>query len=241
MTQDFHNGEDRAEDAERRADAASEWPVHDLMSSDAPAQPVFAADDSDAPVSFQEDGEPLEGAPQAEGTDEQPERTLADVLDEAEEDEHDEFDEPDDRPGAPFAFTESMESEESDDHVDIRSGGARDIDATTVSITQGGARDVEATTVTINQGGAARITADEVTISQGGVGLARTERLTIEQGGSAFAVMADNAELNADTSVFLLVAGSTSGDVRPFLDWRAAAAFGAGFALVLTLLRRGRR
>ena len=127
------------------------------------------------------------------------------------------------------------------ENVDIHNGGARDIDATTVSITQGGARDIDATTVTINQGGAATIRADELTISQGGVALARTERLSVQQGGSAFAVVADEAILDPESSIFLLIAGSTNGDVRPVIDWRAAAAFGAGFALVLGLLRRARR
>lgn len=125
--------------------------------------------------------------------------------------------------------------------VDIRNGGARDIDATTVSITQGGARDIEATTVTINQGGAANVRAEQLSVSQGGVALARAENLTIQQGGSAFAVVADEATLDPESSVFLLIAGSTNGDVRPVIDWRAAAAFGAGFALVLGLLRRARR
>ena len=127
------------------------------------------------------------------------------------------------------------------ENVDIHNGGARDIDATTVSITQGGARDIEATTVTINQGGAGTIRADDLTVSQGGVGLARTERLTLQEGGNAFAVVADDAILDRESNVFLLIAGSTRGDVRPVVDWRAAAAFGAGFALALGLLRRVRR
>jgi hypothetical protein len=92
--------------------------------------------------------------------------------------------------------------------------------------------------VTINQGGAAQVRADELTIHQGGVALARTEQLTLDEGGTAFAVVANKATFNGDSSVFMLIAGNSSGDVRPVLDWRAAAAFGAGFALVLTLLRR---
>jgi hypothetical protein len=127
------------------------------------------------------------------------------------------------------------------DNVEITNGGARDIDATTVNITQGGARDIEATNVTINQGGAARVNAEQVTVSQGGVALARAEQLTLQEGGSAFVVVADKAQLDAETSVFLLISGSASGEVKPVLDWRAALAIGAGFALVLSALRRLRR
>ena len=127
------------------------------------------------------------------------------------------------------------------DAVEIRNGGARDIDATSVAITQGGARDIDAQTVTITQGGAARIRADELNVSQGGVAVARADNLTIAEGGSAFAVMADSAQVDRDSNVFLLVAGSTSGDVRPVLDWKAAAALGAGFALASAAFRRIRR
>jgi hypothetical protein len=126
-------------------------------------------------------------------------------------------------------------------NVDIHNGGARDIDATTVSITQGGARDIEATTVTINQGGAGSIRAEELSISQGGVGLARADHLTLQEGGNAFAVIAEDATLDPEASVFLLIAGSAKGDVRPVLDWRSAAALGAAFALVLGILRRALR
>ena len=151
----------------------------------------------------------------------------------------------DDSDAAVIADANARASAESDiqgaQNVDIHNGGARDIDAQTVSITQGGARDIDATTVTINQGGAGRVRADELSVSSSGVGLARTEHLTLREGGTAFAVVADEASLDADTNVFLLVAGSTKGDVRPVMDWRAAAALGAGFALAISLLRRVRR
>ena len=77
-----------------------------------------------------------------------------------------------------------------------------------------------------------------MTINQGGVALARTDNLTIAEGGSAFAVMADKATLNNESSVFVLIAGSSSGDVRPVLDWRSAAALGAGLVLAISLVRR---
>ncbi len=113
-----------------------------------------------------------------------------------------------------------------------------DVRAENVTISQGGASNVDATTVSITQGGAARVLAGDFSISQGGVGLAQTEQLTVNEGGSVFAVFADEANVADGGSVFMLLARSTSGDVRPVLDWRAALAFGAAFALALRILRR---
>jgi len=186
----------------------------------------MSADDSDAPVSMGEES--------TENSDQETLPSGSDSDSEAAGDSNTDAE----APVAEMADAGDDGDDAGDDNVDIHNGGARDIDATTVSITQGGARDIDATTVTINQGGAARIRADELTISQGGVALARTEHLTIQEGGSAFAVVADKATLDPETSVFLLIAGTTNGDVKPVMDWRAAAAFGAGFAFVLGLLRR---
>lgn len=193
-----------------------EWPAADRP---------FSVDDSDAPVSMDEADEAIEAA------EEQP---VAMAAADAAEDAQSAIDNgelPDDKDDAANDIT----GEES---VNIQNGGARDIDATNVSITQGGARDIEATTVTVNQGGVGRIQADAVSVSQGGVGLVRAEQLTIQDGGAAFAIMTDKATLDPESSVFLLIAGSTTGDVKPVLDWRAALAVGAGFAFVLTALRR---
>ena len=120
--------------------------------------------------------------------------------------------------------------------TDELAGG--DVRAEHVTISQGGAQNVEATTVTITQGGAARVNASEMSVSQGGVALAQTDQLLVDEGGSAFVVMADQATVNEGASIFMLLARSVSGDVRPVLDWRAALAFGAGFAVVLRILRR---
>jgi hypothetical protein len=70
------------------------------------------------------------------------------------------------------------------------------------------------------------------------VAIARTEHLTVSEDASAFAVLADSAEVHEGGNVFLLIARSTTGEIRPVLDWRAALAIGAGFAIVLRLLRR---
>lgn len=213
-----------------------EWPEADRP---------LNGDDSDAAVRIDE-----QSAAENVGSPSRPEEPFsddaADAADPADTDDTNEAaDTSDAVDAARMADTDGLDPsagrDVSGDNVDIHNGGARDIDANTVSITQGGARDIDATTVTINQGGAARIRADELNVSQGGVGLARTERLTLQEGGTAFAVIADSATLDPDTSVFLLIAGSAKGDVRPVMDWRGAAAFGASFALVLGLLRRARR
>jgi hypothetical protein len=50
--------------------------------------------------------------------------------------------------------------------------------------------------------------------------------------------MADRATIGDNSSVFMLLAGSSSGDVRPVLDWRSAAALGGGLVLAIAVLRR---
>jgi hypothetical protein len=128
-----------------------------------------------------------------------------------------------------------MNDMEDMDDMDDMSGAVR---ADHVEICQGGASSVEATTVSIRQGGAGRIQADEITISQGGAGLVQTDSLKLEEGATAFAVLAGEATVSDGASVFVLLARSVSGGVRPVLDWRAAAAFGAGFGAAFALLRR---
>jgi hypothetical protein len=113
-----------------------------------------------------------------------------------------------------------------------------DVRAEHVEISQSGAQNVDAQTVAINQGGAAHVRAREVTISQGGIALARAERVELRESSSAFAVIADEAKVDAGATVMLLVAGETSGEVRPLLDLPTAIAIGAGFGLAVTLLRR---
>jgi hypothetical protein len=116
--------------------------------------------------------------------------------------------------------------------------GAADVRADQVEIVQGGANRVDARTVTISQGGAGIVRATEVSVSQGGIGLASAERVSLEEGSSVVAVAAGTANLGEGSNVMLLIARRASGDVRPLLDWRAMLALGAGFGLVVGLLRR---
>jgi hypothetical protein len=107
-----------------------------------------------------------------------------------------------------------------------------------VEISQGGVSSIDATTVNLQQGGAGRVRATDMSVSQGGVGLARAQHLRLQDGASAFAVVADDAAMAEGSNVAVLIARTATGDVRPLLDWRAAAAFGAAFGLALRLLRR---
>jgi len=224
VTYDMQNGEH-----------TEEWPAADRP---------FSVDDSDAPVNI--DAEAANAA--VADTDDTLSDAAADAADEAANATDEDAASDDAVDAAEALMNGEMPDAElpandvnTSGNVDIQNGGARDIDATNVSITQGGARDIDAKTVTVNQGGVGRIQAEEVSVSQGGIGIARADHLTIQDGGNAFAVVADKATLDPESSVFLLVAGSTTGDVRPVLDWRSGLAIGAGFAVVLSALRRLRR
>ena len=118
------------------------------------------------------------------------------------------------------------------------SGQLGDVRADHVEIVQGGAQAIHAQTVTIQQGGAGLVRATEVTVSQGGIGVARAERVSLRETSSAFALVSREASVGAGSNILLLVARDVRGDIRPLVDWRAAAAFGAALALVTTILRR---
>ena len=114
------------------------------------------------------------------------------------------------------------------------------IQADNVTLRQAGAQTIQASTVSVTQGGAGQVHADTVTVEQGGLGLARTKTLTLGSGASAFAVVADEATVEEGSNAFLVVSRSFNGDVQPTIDWRVAAAFGAGLGLVLSIFRRRR-
>jgi hypothetical protein len=240
-TGEYAEGAENAETPE-----TAEGPANtDSFESTAEVGHGTADDDSDAPVNLGDDADAMTDA----GTPGAWNGELTEELTADSSDAHD-ADDADENVQSYFAASpgesdeddgDDDEDEDDEETLELENEGVRDIDATNVSITQGGARDVEATTVTITQGGAARVRADSLSINQGGVGFARTDELTLHDGGTAFAVVTDSATFDGQSSVFLLVAGSATGDVKPVLDWRAAAAFGAAFAFVLSLLRRGRR
>jgi hypothetical protein len=139
-----------------------------------------------------------------------------------------------------FATDVTDMTEPTADSASAPAGSMEHVRAERVEISQGGAGIVTADSVTISQGGAGRVSATDVTISQGGVGMARTANLSLRDRSGAFAVVADEASFSDNATAFLLIARTATGTVRAVIDWRAAAAFGAAFAIVRALLRRGR-
>ncbi len=120
----------------------------------------------------------------------------------------------------------------------LGSAPAEDIRAEHVEISQGGAGSIDATTVSISQGGAGNVRATNITVSQGGIGVGRAERVELRGGSNAFAMVADEARFEGGSNVLLLISRKVDGEVRPLLDWRAAAALGAAFGAAVAILRR---
>ncbi len=135
-------------------------------------------------------------------------------------------------------MTRPTTSESAEAMERFQKGG--DVRAEYVEISQGGANSIDAGSVSIRQGGAGRVVAEHVEVTQGGIAVARTDRLDLGEGGSAFAVLAERATIGEGGKVFLLLARNASGDVRPLLDWRAAAAIAGGLVAIVALLRRTR-
>jgi hypothetical protein len=159
------------------------------------------------------------------------------------------------------------------DTVNIVQGGAQTIEAGSVTLQQGGAQSVRADRVDIRQGGAGRVEGGEVSVRQGAIGVAQGERIHLEMGAIAVAigtnvevhqgfarfvgaresarleqagamtVIANRVDMAPQSGAVFLIAREVHGDARSVFDWRASAAFGAAFAVVLTLLRsvRARR
>ena len=133
-----------------------------------------------------------------------------------------------------------------------------------------GVEPTRADRIVVTQGGIGRARAGGITVSQGGVGLAQADSVSLERGliGAAFGqetrlvqsmsnvVMGGEATVEQSlvgtmvtgqvtvsqpSAIGILIAGRVDGSVRPILDWRGAIAFGVAYALVLGILRRGRR
>lgn len=122
------------------------------------------------------------------------------------------------------------------DTVEIKQAGAALVQATTVSVTQGGIQSVEAKDVSLTQGGAFAVSTENIDLSNSGAGLISAETVNLKNSNSMFTV---TDTVNAKESVIgVLLAGSIEGTPDVKFDARSAAAFGAGAAVALFVLRR---
>ncbi len=128
------------------------------------------------------------------------------------------------------------------EHVTIAQGGAGRIEAGVVEITQGGAQTIEAENVSLSQAGAFTVESTTAEVSMSGVGFLTTDTVTLRSGGAGV-VIADTVKAESGSVIGVLFAGTIEGDPNVRVDFRAAAAAGAGFAVALFVLRRlfGRR
>jgi lipopolysaccharide assembly outer membrane protein LptD (OstA) len=128
------------------------------------------------------------------------------------------------------------------DQVTINQGGAARVEANTVEVTQGGIQAVEAHSVTISQGGAFVVDAENAVLTMSGAGMLTGDNISLQNAGAGI-VIADTFKAEDDSMVGFLLAGSIEGNPNVKVDARSAAAFGAGLAITLFLLRRifGRR
>jgi hypothetical protein len=172
------------------------------------------------------------------------------------------------RAGAPSvdSATEPTRAE----RVVISQGGIYEAEAGSISLHQGGMSIANAETIDITQGGIGRARAGSITVNQGGVGIAQADNVSLERGmiGAAFGqetrlvqsmsnvvmggettvdqslvgtLVGGSITVRQPSAIGILIAGRVEGSIRPILDWRGALAFGAAYALVVAILRRGRR
>jgi len=150
-------------------------------------------------------------------------------------------------------------------------GDAGDVNTHSLTIRQGGARSVTAHEVSVRQGGIARVDAHQVEVTQGGIAVATTGTLRLTAGGTwgvladratldqsmaqvvaareridmdqtAAGIVAGGSVHVRDSAIGLLLAGHVEGQgVRVLMNQKAAFAFGAGAALVLSLFGLWRR
>jgi hypothetical protein len=156
------------------------------------------------------------------------------------------------------------------DRIEITQGGLYSAEAGSITVRQGGMSVANAETIEIRQGGIMRARATDIAVSQGGVGIAQGDKVSLDRGmiGAAFggetrlvqsmsnvvmgnettvdqsivgAIVGSQVTVRQPSAIGVLIAGRVNGSIRPILDWRGAAAFGAVFAVVYGIVRRARR
>jgi hypothetical protein len=146
----------------------------------------------------------------------------------------------------PTLATEILGAETGDvqaETVTLERAGAEQVTAQRAIITNSGARTIDARSAQIDRSGILALNSEKaVFYNSSAVAVAAGEARIVR--GRVFALKADNATIEGDARIGIF-AGPPSELVRPMLDVRGAAAFGAAFGAVVlvlgSLLRRWAR
>jgi hypothetical protein len=120
-------------------------------------------------------------------------------------------------------------------------GAVSGLEADRIDFTLGAVGMARGRDIRIGQAAVGLAVGDEIELRQSSVRLALARESVRLDTAAAATVIGNHVDVGPRTAVAVLVAGHVEGDVRPLLDWRGAAVFGAVFALVGAVVRRGPR
>jgi hypothetical protein len=137
----------------------------------------------------------------------------------------------------PTVATEILRAEAGDvaaTTVAMDRAGAEQVTAERVVMTNSGARTVEARSAQVDRSGILAVHSEKAVFSNSTAIAIATEEARIVR-SRVFALKADRATIEAGAKV-AIYAGPADENIRPLVDVRGAAAFGAGLGVVLLLL-----
>ncbi len=142
----------------------------------------------------------------------------------------------------PTLATELLRAETGDvqaNSVIMERAGAEYVTAQRAIITNSGARSIDARSAQIERSGVLALTCEKVVLYNSSAVAVAADQARIVR-GRVFMLKADNATIEGDVKIGLY-AGPAPGNVRPLLDVRGAAVFGAMFGVVFLFLGSLRR
>jgi hypothetical protein len=119
--------------------------------------------------------------------------------------------------------------------VQVHQGAVGGAQADTVNVVQGALGGARAQRISVDKGAVGGAVAGEFRLRMGFAQGVLARDVTIEQGG-ARTVVGNTVRFGPQSGAFLVIARRVEGG-RFLLDWRAAVALGAAFALVSAVLR----
>ena len=137
----------------------------------------------------------------------------------------------------PTAATELLRAEAGDVHagtIAMERAGAEQVTAERVVMTNSGARTIDARSAQVDRSGVLAVRSDKAVFYNSTAIAVATDEARIVR-GRVLLLKADRATIEGDARIAVF-AGLSSETVRPLVDIRGAAAFGAGVGAVLLLI-----